>query len=416
MPKDHHPIRVGFLFLPILTSLFLTHAADAAVNVREAQPITDQVVVRPIIVRKNASTVAHFMGSPSSETYIKNQINRIWAQVGVEIVWRDEIEYLNSFAFDGSPADYSSSSRPQSHLSIIVDAEGSPARSGNPIELNMFFVGISAGFPQLNGNTAAGLASLDRNGSTLYVGGNLLGWNGGRDVVASVIAHEIGHNLGLDHFQADISNLMFSGSSGDGEELIPTQEAIIYTDRSGIDGFDFLQALPRELNFAIWAESFDLQQGASGDDDGDRLSNAFEFLYGSSPIDFTPHPSPSLTAGGLVWSLNKQPDAVDDGFAYQAESSRDLSDWRASGSSGSSSSILKDGIDRFEVLLAGKLGSNFIRFDVSLPQEAAIASKISPRPIAFPDVEAPLHSNCGIGGCGHRSAYPDEVKARPNAY
>ena len=36
-------------------------------------------------------------------------------------------------------------------------------------------------------------------GIGLHVGDNLLGFQGGRDVVARVAAHEIAHNLGLFH-------------------------------------------------------------------------------------------------------------------------------------------------------------------------------------------------------------------------
>lgn len=407
MLKDHRPIWVRSLFLPVLIILLLHPPVGAAINVLPAKPATHQVVVRPIVARKDASNVANFMGTQSSEDYIKAQVGIIWSQLGVQITWLDEAEFTDSFYYDGSPNDYSGSSRPTGDLSAVLTNPGSPALSGNPIELNMLFVEISPGFPQLNGNTAAGYARVDRNGSTLYVGSNLLGWNGGRDVVASVIAHEIGHNLGLPHYQADESNLMYSGSDGDGEELIASQESLIFTNNSNTDGFEFLQPLPSELNFVAWAESYDLQDGPPGDDDNDHLSNAFEFLNGSSPIAFTPHPTATNTPQGLVWTLNKEAAAVEDGFSYLAESSTDLSIWKEAGTSGSSGSVLSDGPSSFSVRLTGGLGKNFIRFEAIIPPEASASPALPLLLQQSTASEVHAHSECCVDGCGQRTAFPD---------
>ncbi len=40
-----------------------------------------------------------------------------------------------------------------------------------------------------------------------------LSFTGGQEVIAGVVAHEIGHNLGLDHV-AEFENLMDSGNDG----------------------------------------------------------------------------------------------------------------------------------------------------------------------------------------------------------
>ncbi len=87
----------------------------------------------------------------------------------------------------------------------------------------MFFVNIPAGFSILSENSAAGLAYISGNGITQYVGSNILGFASGLEVIASVVAHEIGHNLGLDHL-SEIENLMLSGGSLDqGERLNSAQ-------------------------------------------------------------------------------------------------------------------------------------------------------------------------------------------------
>jgi hypothetical protein len=68
-------------------------------------------------------------------------------------------------------------------------------------------------FPPLSENHSAGYALLPGNGITGYVGDTLLTFADGLDVVASVMAHEIGHNLGLGHTADNTANLMSPGGT-----------------------------------------------------------------------------------------------------------------------------------------------------------------------------------------------------------
>ena len=136
-----------------------TLSAPAAVAVNSPAPITHRVIIQPIITRTTDGTTAMYFGSATSETYIKNQIDAVWAQSGVVIEWLPATYYTDNFAYDGRPTNYSSSSRPTSHLSTIVNGAPAPPRSPDATVLSMFFVEICPGFNQTSDNTANGISS-----------------------------------------------------------------------------------------------------------------------------------------------------------------------------------------------------------------------------------------------------------------
>jgi len=184
--------------------------ASAALVVNAASPITEVVNVQAIVVSDNDGTnTAEFFGNSSQQTAIEGFIDDIWAQAGIDINFLSANTWNSTFANNGT-----SDPRPNSDLATIV-ADGSSAgvANANPDVINMYFVNIAAGFGPLSENSAAGLAFLGGNGITQYVGSNLLSFTSGQEVIAGVVAHEIGHNLGLGHI-AETDNLMESGSSG----------------------------------------------------------------------------------------------------------------------------------------------------------------------------------------------------------
>lgn len=205
--------------------------ASAQLIIDPAQPITHTVTVNPIIVSDNAgANTATYFGTPTQQTVIEGFIDSIWAQAGIDVVWKSPTSWNSTFALTGTPGN--NDPRPTSDLSAIVSAAGSAGGilDANPNVLNMFFVEIAAGFSQLPDDSVAGLAFVGGNGVTQYVGGSLPSFTGGQEAIASVVAHEIGHNLGLPHL-VEAENLMqSSGSQSQGERLNDAQIQIALAD------------------------------------------------------------------------------------------------------------------------------------------------------------------------------------------
>lgn len=231
-------------FLPLLLAPLAIGMAQGALILNGASSITHNLRVQPIIVQQagaQGGATATYFGNSTQRGSIEGYVDAIWAQAGIDVTFLTPTSYVSSFAYNGYPTDYSSTARPTVDLNTIVS--NGPVHS-DPTVLNMFFVEVVPGFPFTSLNTSNGLAFLDANGVAMYVGSNLLGFTAGLEVIASVVSHEIGHNLGLDHI-VETENLMQAGGSpNQGERISAAQKATIFTDNVGTDGFNLLVAIP----------------------------------------------------------------------------------------------------------------------------------------------------------------------------
>jgi len=197
--------------------------AEASIVVNPPMTIDREVVVQLIQSREDDGTnPATVFGNAAQRLSIENALDQIWAQAGINITLISSVTtYNSSFALDRN--NMAPGVRPQADFdTIFVQASAAGVlNTGNVI--NTIFVDYVPGFnAPLSENSAAGLASVPGNKITMFSGDTLLTFQNGLDVIASVFAHEIGHNLGLNHQAAGSDNLMAS-SGATSERLNATQ-------------------------------------------------------------------------------------------------------------------------------------------------------------------------------------------------
>jgi hypothetical protein len=214
---------IYFSAIPVSLAVHITNPA---------MTITHSVSVQPIIVSdNNGANTASFFGDSGQQSIIEGFVDVIWAQAGIDVNFLTPNTWNNSFANDGTMLP-----RPGSDLGMVVsDGIAAGVTNPNPNIINMFLVNFPAGFGDLEPNKlnkAAGLAFVGGNGITQFIGSNLLSFTAGQEVIATVVAHEIGHNLGLFHsnglaFPEGTDNLMWSGGDRSGQRLNSIQKTTV---------------------------------------------------------------------------------------------------------------------------------------------------------------------------------------------
>jgi hypothetical protein len=271
-------------------------AGLAELIVDPPRPITHRVTVQMIeTALSDGTSPATLLGDAAQPTSIETDIDSIWAQAGIDIDFlADVTRYNDTFAYHGNGG-----MRPTTDLGAIVsNARAAGVTNPDSSVINMFFVNIVPGFSFTSENTANGLSSIGANGVTQFVGDALLTFDAGIEVIARVVAHEIGHNLGLKHPPSGQPNLM--SPSGTTSQLSTDQIAAIFQTTFRNDAVAFIpgggtrfpQMLPSPVplagdyndngtvdaaDFVVWRKTIGSFTDLAADGNGDSIVDGEDY-------------------------------------------------------------------------------------------------------------------------------------------
>lgn len=194
----------------------------------EAQQAAETIRIQPIIVsNSNGSNTAEFFGNASQAQDIQRRVDQIFAQADVDVEWLSARQWSNT--------SVNLAQTPFNDIFPLGDNSG--VGNSNPLIIDMYFTEVVPLAGDTGENTVNGRAFIDANGVIMHVGDNLVDFAGGRDIIASVVAHEVAHNLGLEHVTNDTDNLMFSpGNLSTGDEITSAQANTIIASRFTVPG------------------------------------------------------------------------------------------------------------------------------------------------------------------------------------
>jgi hypothetical protein len=183
-----------------------------------AQAVPFQVTIQPIIICDDRGLNC---GNPTEELFFA-ETRKIWAQAKIDVTF----PAFNQFNHSGFLSIGTSASALLSLRDAAINVN-----NAEPQIINMWFVdNLGAINPETGEGSIFGNAFIRGNG--IAIADETFSFNGGNGRLDTV-AHEIGHNLALNHASAlgDNFNLMQAG----GSRLSPNTIGYITPDGSGFD-------------------------------------------------------------------------------------------------------------------------------------------------------------------------------------